>query len=222
MIANACWREFRCPSGFAHPPLPSRRAGISPSLFIHPGEARIMGLAAKFEYARDVSAHPPQETLGRPYCNECGYTLTGLTDSSKCPECGQPLVAVLMRDELQGRRAYRYTSPAKLFGLPLLAIALGPAQGERVGRPKGIIAIGEFPRGVVAIGIVPIGVVSLGSFAIGLLSFGGAALGGLLACGGIACGLVALGGLAIGGVTFGGLCLYLISGRGGQAVPLWP
>jgi len=164
----------------------------------------------------------PAPQLGRPYCNQCGYSLVGLTDSSKCPECGRPLVEVLMRDELQGRRAYRYTSAKKVFGWPLISIAIGPAEGERVGRPRGVIAIGEFPRGLIALGIVPVGVVSFGSVALGVVSGGGLAVGGLLAMGGLACGLVAQGGIAIGGITLGGLCLYLLSARGGMMIPLAP
>jgi len=33
-----------------------------------------------------------------PYCGNCGYSLRGLTESSKCPECGKPIVEVLQRD----------------------------------------------------------------------------------------------------------------------------
>ena len=40
-----------------------------------------------------TSQASPPAGLGRnePYCSNCGYVLKGLTDSSKCPECGKPM-----------------------------------------------------------------------------------------------------------------------------------
>ena len=37
------------------------------------------------------------EQHDEPYGGNCGQQLTGLIDSSKCPECGKPLVEVLRR-----------------------------------------------------------------------------------------------------------------------------
>lgn len=160
--------------------------------------------------------------LGRPYCDNCGYSFVGLTESTRCPECGEPVVEVLMRDRLQGPQSRRYESERKVLGLPLISIAVGPARGERVGKPVGIIAIGDFPRGVIAMGGVSLGVISFGGVSVGLISCGGVALGALLGLGGVATGLFALGGLAIGGFTYGGLSLFLLSGTGGRAIPLLP
>ena len=85
-----------------------------------------------------------------PYCRNCGYSLKGLTESSKCPECGKPIVEVLERPAMiLGRR---YASATVIFGLPLLHIALGPHDEERVGRARGIIAIGDHATGWLAIG----------------------------------------------------------------------
>lgn len=153
--------------------------------------------------------------MGRePYCGNCGYQLTGLTESSRCPECGRPLVEVLERGPrmVLGRR---YKSDIVLFGLPLVHIALGPSErdGERIGRARGIIAIGDeavgwfafggFARGLFAAGGFALGVVSMGGFSLGLLSAGGMALGGV-ALGGGAVGLIAKGGGAIGYIATGG------------------
>ena len=49
------------------------------------------------------SERPPLK-LGEPYCGNCGHRLTGLVDSSKCPECGRPLVEVLTRSGRWGSR----------------------------------------------------------------------------------------------------------------------
>jgi predicted Zn-ribbon and HTH transcriptional regulator len=38
------------------------------------------------------------ELKNEPYCGNCGYVLTGATETSKCPECGRPLVEVLTRN----------------------------------------------------------------------------------------------------------------------------
>ncbi len=157
--------------------------------------------------------------LEDPFCNECGYDLTGLTDSSKCPECGGALVEVLMRPSFDARRGIRYTSKTRFLGLPLVAIAAGRHRDEKFGKPVGIVAIGDFPRGVVAVGNVSIGLVSIGAMPVGLLSLGGIAIGGI-ALGGLSLGALALGGLAIGGWAFGGLVMYLVAGSGGTAIRL--
>lgn len=153
---------------------------------------------------------------GGPWCSNCKYNLTGLTESSKCPECGCPLVDVLQRPEWQPPRfaGRRYTSPVRIFGIPLIQIAIGSDGNERYGRARGIIAYGDAAigllafggrtLGVIAFGGIATGVVAVGGCAIGLLSFGGFALGLLLAIGGAAMGGIAVGGGAFGIVALGG------------------
>jgi predicted RNA-binding Zn-ribbon protein involved in translation (DUF1610 family) len=159
----------------------------------------------------------------KPYCKNCGYSLLGLTESSKCPECGKPLVEILTRDSLEGgRRGKRWKSQATWFGLPVVAIATGPYGSEKMGRPKGIIAIGDIPTGVIAIGAFPLGVVAIGSMSRGIISFGGLAVG-LISIGGMAAGILACGGMAFGGWSFGGGSFYFVNGWGGLAkkIPLF-
>jgi hypothetical protein len=153
--------------------------------------------------------NPPTNT-GEPYCSECGYKLSGLTDSSKCPECGRPLVEVLSRGGVWGRR---YRSKTTLLGLPLVAVAMGPAPGERIGHARGIIAVGDKATGGIAIGGKARGVVAIGGLAMGLFSIGGLSIGLITAIGGAAIGGLAWGGLAMGVLVSGGLAMgYVASG----------
>ena len=73
---------------------------------------------------------------------------------------------------------YRYTSKARLFGLPLVSIRFGrDRHPSRNSLAVGIIAIGNFSVGVVSIGMISLGVVSLGMIAAGLLSLGMVSIG---------------------------------------------
>ncbi len=168
---------------------------------------------------RELFANKLDDT---PYCKNCGYILAGLLDSSKCPECGRPIVEVLVRDSFPGAKGYRYESPMRVAGLPLVAVASGPHGRERVGRPRGIIAIGDHPRGVIAIGGLPVGFIAIGGVARGIVTLGGVSIG-VFALGGCTIGALAVGGLAMGLYAFGGMVVYVLGGAGGGGIriPLW-
>src|SRR5687767_13125744 len=135
------------------------------------------------------------EAVGQqPYCSNCGYVLTGLTESSKCPECGKPIVEVLTRPTDMPNFGKRYRSKATLFGLPVINIAVGPKNGERYGKAKGIIAIGDVATGGIAIGGMSFGVVAVGGMSIGICAVGGLGVGLLAGLGGAAVGALAAGG----------------------------
>ncbi len=159
-----------------------------------------------------------------PYCSHCGYKLVGLTESSKCPECGRPIVDVLVRPPLQMGR--RYKSQREFCGLPLLHIAIGPYGGERVGRARGVVAIGDVATGFVALGTIARGGIAFGALAFGGLALGGLGIGvvsvagaavGLAAMGGLAVGGLAVGGLAVGGIAVGGCAIGVVA-DGGAAI----
>src|SRR5688572_5982790 len=143
------------------------------------------------------------ELKNEPYCGNCGYLLTGAVDSSKCPECGKPIVEVLRRKGMFAAHGKRYRSKATLFGLPVISIAFGPSEGEIRGVAKGIIAIGDIAIGFVALGGLSIGMVAVGGLALGMFTLGGLAIGLLTAMGGTAIGAAAVGGAAIGVLAFG-------------------
>lgn len=151
------------------------------------------------------------------YCSNCGYSLNGLTDSSKCPECGKPLVEVLTRPNF-GPRGKRYQSEAKLFGWPVISIAFGPDGKEKRGHARGLIAVGDIATGGIAVGGIASGIVSVGGLAFGACALGGNAVGLLTAMGGLAISTgIATGGAAIGTFATGGGAAGLLAQGGGAA-----
>jgi hypothetical protein len=162
-----------------------------------------------------MSDAPSQK--GEPYCGNCGYVLTGATESSKCPECGRPLVEVLMRPVFQAKGGTRWTSHVRVFDMPLVHIAFGAREDEPQGRAKGFIAIGDIATGVVAIGGQARGLVAFGGMALGGFTFGGMSLGLFTAIGGMTIGGTALGGFAIGGLAQGGGAIGYVA-QGGMAI----
>jgi hypothetical protein len=154
------------------------------------------------------SRSAPEANPTDPYCGNCGYSLKDLTDSTRCPECGKPVVEVLMRPGFGQFRGKRYQSKTTLFGLPVIDIAIGPHGAEPRGRARGIIAIGDLASGWLAIGGLARGIVAIGGLAIGIFPFGGLAIGLLTAFGGLAVSLgIANGGLSLATISNGGLAI---------------
>jgi hypothetical protein len=167
-----------------------------------------------------TGSHAPPRgpvTGGEPYCGNCGYVLTGLIESPRCPECGKPLVDVLMRSPAEMPRGRRFTSRATIFGWPVVHVALGPwpENGELKGKARGLIAIGDSAYGGIALGGFAVGGVALGGASIGVCALGGGAVGALTAMGGGAIGGFAVGGGAAGGIASGGGALGVVAQGGG-------
>ncbi|MGP1309324.1 MAG: hypothetical protein ACTS27_03910 [Phycisphaerales bacterium] len=164
---------------------------------------------------------PADLAPGQPYCGACGYSLVGATESAKCPECGAPLVEAMQRKGAEPMmRGRRWRSGATVFGFPVVDVAFGPdeSKGERMGKPRGLIALGDMPVGGVAIGGMPVGVVSVGGMSVGVCTLGGLSLGALTAFGGMAVSLgMAVGGMAMGAMSFGGVAIGYFA-RGGTAI----
>ncbi len=180
------------------------------------------------------------QPLGRPMCSNCNHDLTGATTSACCPECGKPLVEVLVREgafpfrSWTGKPMRRYESSKRIWGLPLVSIALGPDATGKMGRARGYFAIGDVATGVFAFGGFARGLVAFGGMSIGGVTFGGLSLGtfaafggGALALlgsaiGGFACGAMASGGGAIGIIAQGGMAIgYIARGGSAQGVFTW-
>jgi len=93
------------------------------------------------------------------------------------------------------RRAIEYRSEQVWGNLPVVHLSVGGRQADgryRLGRARGVIALGDVATGLVAIGGVAIGLFSVGGVAVGLVALGAVALG-LVAVGAVAVGLVAAG-----------------------------
>ena len=181
---------------------------------------------------------PLGTVLPKPFCAACGHDLSGAVTSASCPECGRPLVEVLVREHRlggsYGKPTRRYTSKRRVLGLPLLSIALGPDSAGKMGHAKGYVAVGDTATGVFAFGGLARGVVAFGGVSLGGVTFGGlsigtcAAFGGgavaLLgsAVGGFAAGIVAAGGGAIGIIAQGGFAMgWLARGGAANGVHAW-
>jgi hypothetical protein len=112
------------------------------------------------------------------------------------------------------RRAFEYRSEQVWGSLPVVHVAVGGRQADgryRLGRARGIIAIGDIATGLVAIGGVAVGLVSVGGVAVGLVAMGAAAVG-LVAVGAMAIGLFAAGAVAIGLTAMGAVTTGLVIG----------
>jgi hypothetical protein len=112
------------------------------------------------------------------------------------------------------RRAIEYRSEQLWGDLPVVHISVGGRQADgryRLGRARGIIALGDLAIGLVAIGGVAIGLFTVGGVAVGLVAVGGVAIG-LVAVGAVSVGLVAVGAVAIGLTAMGAVTSGLVVG----------
>ena len=112
------------------------------------------------------------------------------------------------------RRAMQYRSEQVWGTLPVVHVAVGGRQADgryRLGRARGVIALGDVATGLVAIGGVAIGLFSVGGVAIGLVAVGAVDIG-LVAVGAVAVGLVAVGAVAIGLTAMGAVTAGLAVG----------
>jgi hypothetical protein len=112
-------------------------------------------------------------------------------------------VLVRATDQFKGIRGRRWRSTATIAGWPVIDIAFGPApeRGERMGRPRGLIALGDQPVGGIAIGGFATGIVAIGGTGLGVCTIGGAAIGALTAVGGAGFGGFAVGGAGAGAIA---------------------
>jgi hypothetical protein len=112
------------------------------------------------------------------------------------------------------RRAVEYRSEQVWGTLPVVHVSVGGRQADgryRLGRARGVIALGDVARGLVAVGGVAIGLFAVGGVAVGLVAVG-AVVVGLVAVGAVAVGLFAAGAVAIGLTAVGAVTFGLLAG----------
>lgn len=112
------------------------------------------------------------------------------------------------------RTGIEYRSEQVWGDLPILHISIGGRQADgryRLGRARGIIALGDVATGLVAVGGVAIGLVSVGGVGLGLIAVGAVAVG-LAAAGAVSIGLMAVGVVAIGLTAMGMATAGLVAG----------
>jgi serine/threonine protein kinase len=111
---------------------------------------------------------------------------------------------------VQRSKDVRICSATKMFGIPLVEIAIGydHEKGETYGHARGIFAYGDVATGVIAIGGIARGFFSWGKHAFGVFA-GGITAVGLVSCGVISVGVLAAGGIAFGFGAFGGVAVGL-------------
>jgi hypothetical protein len=105
-----------------------------------------------------------------------------------------------------------YRSEQVWGDLPVVHVSIGGRQADgryRLGRARGIIALGDIATGLVAVGGVAIGLFSVGGVAVGLVALGAVAIG-LVAVGAVAIGLFAAGAVAIGLTAVGAVTAGLV------------
>jgi hypothetical protein len=103
------------------------------------------------------------------------------------------------------RRAMEYRSEQVWGSLPVVHVSVGGRQTDgryRLGRARGVVAVGDVATGLVAVGGVAIGLFSVGGVALGLAALGAVAVA-LTAVGAVAVGLFAAGAVAIGLTAMG-------------------
>ncbi len=112
------------------------------------------------------------------------------------------------------RRAMEYRSEQMWGSLPVVHVSVGGRQVDgryRLGRARGVLAVGDVATGLVAIGGVAIGLVSVGGVAVGLVALGAVAIG-LVAVGAVAIGLFVAGAVAIGLTAMGAVTIGVVAG----------
>lgn len=110
------------------------------------------------------------------------------------------------------RKAMEYRSERLWGDLPVVHVSIGGRQADgryRLGRARGVIALGDVAIGLVAVGGVAIGLFGVGGVAIGLVALGGVAVG-FVAVGAVSVGLLAVGAVALGLTAVGTLKAALV------------
>jgi hypothetical protein len=127
-------------------------------------------------------------------CRSCWKEVS--VEAVTCPHCDAPQPAYQRRVGC----GYEWKSKQSLCGWPLVHVACGRDEHNRLRVAKGIVAVGQFAQGGIAIGQFSAGTVfGLGQFVAAPIAIGQVALGLLVGLGQISTGTLAIGQFAFGG-----------------------
>lgn len=130
-------------------------------------------------------------------CGECGAEISDQAWS--CPKCGYPMKPPKFPYRIgmgaYGIWGYEWESETRLFGIPLVHVAIGwDMETGRLLVARGIIAIGQFAVGLITIAQFGIGLLfCLAQFGAGTVAIGQFALGLYYGLGQFATGMTAVG-----------------------------
>lgn len=126
-------------------------------------------------------------------CRECQKQIS--TEAVNCPHCGAPYPA---KTKWYGR-GFEWKSEQTFYGYPLVHVAWGRDENNRIRVAKGVIAIGQFGIGLITFAQFGVGVLfGFGQFILGLTGIAQFAITGLFGIGQFAAGYVAIGQFALG------------------------
>ena len=126
-------------------------------------------------------------------CPECREEINA--ESASCPYCGASFSA---RKQLKGS-GFEWKSGKTFYGYPLVHIAFGRDERNRVKVAKGIVAIGQFGIGLITFAQFGIGFLfAFGQFVLGFTAVAQIAISVLFGIGQFATGYIAIGQVVFG------------------------
>ena len=144
-------------------------------------------------------------------CRECKRDVS--THAKVCPSCGAPMP---FKQQFNGR-GFEWKSSIDVYGYPLIHIAFGRDENNKIRVAKGIIAIGQFAIGLVTIAQFGMGLLfGFGQFILGPFVIAQFAFALVLGVGQISIAYIAIGQIAIGyyGLAQLGIAKYVWSTYG--------
>jgi hypothetical protein len=126
-------------------------------------------------------------------CPECGQEISA--EARSCPYCGAFLHA---RTQSKGP-GFEWKSKATFYGYPLVHIAFGRDEQNKLRIAKGIVAIGQFGIGLITFAQFGVGILfGFGQLIFGITAVGQVAISILFGAGQLAIGYITIGQITIG------------------------
>jgi ribosomal protein L40E len=126
-------------------------------------------------------------------CRECGNEIS--TEAKNCPYCGAPNP---LREKQKGS-GFEWQSSQTFYGYPIVHIAFGRDEKNKLKIAKGIIAIGQFGIGLITFAQFGVGILfGLGQVMLGTTAIAQCAISVLFGIGQLSTGYIAIGQISLG------------------------